>query len=79
MTVTADIGGGQLAELAKQALAGHDVLLTQDSKPVARLVPAVEDSLAFGAPLHIPTFTSHQVLTPSISGAEIAEELFGRS
>ena len=44
MTTTAEVNGttGQLADLLKQVQAGHEVLLTQGHKPVARLVPAVD-------------------------------------
>jgi antitoxin (DNA-binding transcriptional repressor) of toxin-antitoxin stability system len=78
MTVTAEIGTGQLAELVKQVLAGDEVLLTQGDKPVAKLVPAFEKSVPQGAALSIRSLPGHRVLTPVISQDELAEEIFGR-
>jgi prevent-host-death family protein len=78
MTVTAEIGAGQLAELVKQVQAGNEVLLTQGNKPVAKLVPAVENGAAPGAALRIRSLTGHRVLTPVISQAELADEMFNR-
>jgi prevent-host-death family protein len=79
MTTTAEISErtGQLAELVKQVQAGNEVLLTEGNKPVARLVPALEQ-VAAGAALQIRSLKGHRVLTPMISQAELAEELFGR-
>ena len=79
MTTTAEIGEltGQLAELVKQVQAGNEVLLTEGNKPVARLVPALAQATA-GAALQIRSLKGHRVLTPMISQAELAEELFGR-
>ena len=80
MTTTAELAGltGQLAELVKQVQAGHEVLLTQGHKPVARLVPAAEREIVPGAALPIRSFKGHRVLTPSISQAELAGEMFDR-
>lgn len=73
---------GQLAELVKQVQAGNEVVLTQGNRPVARLVPTVggeaAQEAAPGAALRIRSLKGHQVLTPPISQAELAEELFGR-
>jgi prevent-host-death family protein len=79
MTTTAEVNGftGQLAELVKQVQAGHEVLLTQDHKPVARLVPAERESVP-GAPLQIRSFKGHRILTPSFSQSELAGEMFDR-
>lgn len=78
MVVTSKVESGQLADLVKQVQAGNEVLLTQGDKLVARLVPAhVEKSEAL-PPLTFRSLKGHQVLTPVISQAEIAEELFGR-
>lgn len=78
MTTTAEVNGltGQLAELVKQVQAGHEVLLTQGHKPVARLVPAVENSIVPGAAFQIRSFKGRRVLTPSISQSELAAEMF---
>jgi antitoxin (DNA-binding transcriptional repressor) of toxin-antitoxin stability system len=76
--ITAEIKGGQLADLIKQVQAGDEVLLTQDHKPVAKIVSAFEKAIASGAPLQIRSLKGHRVLTPVISQGDLAEELFGR-
>lgn len=80
MTTVAEISefAGQLAELLKQVQAGGEVLLTQGSKPVARLVPAFDQKTGSGVPLQIRSLKGHRVLTPVLSQAEIAEEMFAR-
>ena len=78
MTVTAEIGTGQLAELVKQVQAGNEVLLTQGNQPVAKLVPAVEKGAAPCAALQIRSLKGHRVLTPVISQEQLAEEMFTR-
>ena len=80
MTTTAEVNdfAGQLAELVKRVQAGDEVLLTQGSKPVARLVPAVKHEAALRTALQVRSLKGHRVLTPVISQAEIAEDLFGR-
>jgi len=78
MTTTADISqwAGQPAELVRQVEAGHEVLLTRNDKPVARLVPALERSPSAEPRLWIRSLRGHRVLTPVISQAELAEEMF---
>ena len=78
MNYTAEIGTGQLADLVKQMQAGNDVLLTQGNKPVAKLVPAAEKVFTPDAALHIRSLTGHRVVTPVISQAELADEMFTR-
>jgi prevent-host-death family protein len=78
MTMTAEIGTSQLADLVKQVQAGHEVLLTQDNIPVARLVSAPELATANTA-MHIRSLQGHRVLTPVISQADIAEEMYARA
>ena len=78
MTMTAEIGAGQLAELVKQVQAGNEVVLTQGNKPVAKLVPALDKETAPHAPLQIRSLAGHRVLTPVISQQELAEEMFVR-
>jgi len=80
MTTTAEVTefAGQLAELVKQVQAGNEVLLTQDNKPVARLMPALEKGTPDRRALHIRSLKGHRVLTPVIPHAELAEEMFGR-
>jgi prevent-host-death family protein len=68
----------RLAELVERVRAGDVVLLTQENKPVAKLVPASGDEQPQGAPLKLRSLKGHRVLTPVIAQAEIAEELFGR-
>ena len=79
MTVIKEIGAARLADLVEQVQAGNDVLLTQDDKPIARLVPAGELTIGPGAALRIRSLKGHQVLTPVISQADLAEEMFGQS
>ncbi len=76
MTVFADVGTSQLAELVKQVQAGNEVLLTQDNLTVAKLVPAPVTDLAGGTDFQIRSFKGHRALTPLISQAELAEEMF---
>ena len=66
----------RLAELVKQVQAGGEVLLTQDHKLVARLVPASENEAAPDTTLRIRSLKGHRVLSPVVSQAELAEELF---
>jgi prevent-host-death family protein len=67
-----------LADFVKQVQAGHEVLFTQDNKPVAKLVSASEKESAPVTPLQIRSLKGHRVLTPSISQSELAEEMFDR-
>ena len=78
MTMIAEIGTGQLAELVKQVQAGNEVLLTQGNKPVAKLVPALDQNAVPPAVLKVRSFKGHRVLTPVISQSELAAELFSR-
>ena len=78
MIVTAEIGTGQLADLIKQVQAGDEVVLTQGNKPVAKLVSALEESTSPRAAVPIRSLEGHRVLTPVISQADLAEEMFGR-
>jgi prevent-host-death family protein len=78
MIVTAEIGAGELADLIKQVQAGDEVLLTQGNKPVAKLVPAGEETAAPRVALTIRSIKGHRVLTPIISQADLAEEMFKR-
>jgi antitoxin (DNA-binding transcriptional repressor) of toxin-antitoxin stability system len=77
MVVTTEIGTEQLADLIKQVQAGNEVLLTQNAKPVARLVPAKATVTSSGSPLRVRSLSGHKVLTPIIAQEEIAEEMFG--
>ncbi len=78
MTLTTEVGTGQLAELVKQVQAGNEVLLTQGNKPVARIVPAPQKETAKDAALCIRSVKGHRILTPVISQADLAEEMFCR-
>jgi antitoxin (DNA-binding transcriptional repressor) of toxin-antitoxin stability system len=78
MVVTTEIGTGQLAELVKQVQDGNEVLLTQGDKLVARLIPARADKAGNGAALRVRSLTGHRVLTPIISQAELADDIFER-
>ena len=78
MRMTAEIGSGQLAELVKQVQAGNEVLLTDGNKAVARLLPALDEQVKPAAPFRIRSFSGHKVLTPVITQADIAEDMFSR-
>jgi antitoxin (DNA-binding transcriptional repressor) of toxin-antitoxin stability system len=78
MVVTEEIGAKQLADLIKLVQAGDEILLTQDAKPVARLVAAPgKPALPCSTPA-IRSLKGHRALTPVISQQELAEELFAR-
>ncbi len=78
MTVTEEVKAGQLAELLKQVQAGNEVVLTQDQKPVAKLVAAPPEKSEPKAAWKLHAITGHRVLTPNISQADIAEDMFDR-
>ena len=78
MIVTAEVGTRQLADLIKQVQAGDEVLLTQGSKPVAKLVSAAENGITSATAMNVRSMRGHRVLTPNISQGELAEEMFGR-
>jgi prevent-host-death family protein len=78
MIMTADIGVAQLAELVKQVEAGNEIILTQGNKPVARLVAAIEPRKAPREPLQIRSLKGHRVIAPTVSGAELADDMFNR-
>ena len=74
--VTREIGSAPLSDLIKQVQAGNEIILTEDKKPVARLVPAVECLESKSSPLQIPSITGHRVMIPNVSQGELADELF---
>ena len=78
MTKTEEITefSGRLAELVKQVQAGNEVVLTQGSKPVAKIVPATQEANASGASFEIRSLKGHRVITPVISQADLADEMF---
>lgn len=80
MTPVAEVNdlAERLVELVKQVEAGHEVLLTQGDRPVAKLVPASEAKSGSRAPLRIRSLKGHRVLTPVFSQAELAGEMFAR-
>jgi prevent-host-death family protein len=80
MIKTSDVNEftGRLAELVKQVQAGDEILLTQERKPVAKIISTSENEMASGAKLQIHSFTGHRVLTPAFSQSELAEEMFSR-
>jgi antitoxin (DNA-binding transcriptional repressor) of toxin-antitoxin stability system len=78
MTVTEEIQSGQLAELLKQVQAGHEVVLTKDHKPVAKLVPAPAENHVAAKPWKLHSLKGHKVLIPNFTHAEIADEMFGQ-
>jgi antitoxin (DNA-binding transcriptional repressor) of toxin-antitoxin stability system len=78
MIVTTEIGTRQLAELIKQVQAGDEVLLTQDSKPVARLVAASTKPAKSRNVVPVRSIPGHRVLIPNVSQGELADEMFNR-
>lgn len=76
MLVTTEIGANTLADLVRQVQAGNEVLLTQDSQPVAKLVPAPQKQSPAAQGLRVRSLKGHRVLTPAISQADLADELF---
>ncbi len=77
MLVTTEIGAKQICELIKEVQAGNEVLLTENRKPVARLVPVQTQQLSNGASLQVRSFSGHRVLAASVSQADVADEMFG--
>ena len=78
MTLIREISAAHLADLVKQVQAGNEVVLTQDDKPVARIVPAREMEAGNGAALRIRSLVGHRVLAATVSQGELAEEMFGQ-
>jgi prevent-host-death family protein len=78
MTTTAEVKefSGKLADLVRQVQAGNEVVLTQDHKPVARIVATSQPAATSAAALQINSLKGHKVLTPRVSQSEIADELF---
>jgi prevent-host-death family protein len=79
MTTTAEVNEftGRLAELVKQVQAGNEVLLTQNNKPVAKLVSPDEKENRMGGTFQVQSLKGHRVLVPTISQSELGEEMFG--
>ena len=79
MTTTAEVSEvvQRLAEMLEQVRAGNEVILTQQSKPVARLVPPLAQVTTSSSTLRIGSLKGHRVLSPVVSQAELADELFG--
>ncbi len=79
MTTTAEVKEftGRLAELVKQVQAGNEVLLTQEHKPVAKIVSTSEKEIVSGSTLQIHSLKGHRILTPVISQSDLADEIFG--
>jgi antitoxin (DNA-binding transcriptional repressor) of toxin-antitoxin stability system len=82
MTTTADLKdlAGNLPGVITQVLAGNEVILTNATKPIARILPIPENKQT---PKPLPQLkiwasSRPRVLTPKIAGAGIAEEMFNR-
>jgi antitoxin (DNA-binding transcriptional repressor) of toxin-antitoxin stability system len=78
MTTTADFAklAGALPEVVSQVLAGKEVVLTEADKPIARIVPILNGGSRPLPLLKIQSFSRPQVLTPNLTGSEIAEDMF---
>ena len=79
MTKTAEVNdfSDRLAELVKQVQAGNEVVLTQGSKPVAKIVAAAEQANISNPTIEIRSLKGHRVLAKAISQSELADEMFG--
>jgi antitoxin (DNA-binding transcriptional repressor) of toxin-antitoxin stability system len=80
MTTTAEVNEftGRLAELVKQVQAGNEVLLTQERKPVAKIIATSEKEIVAGTTIQIHSLKGHRVLTPVVAQSELADEMFAR-
>lgn len=82
MTTTADLKdlAGNLSGVITQVLAGDEVILMKASEPVARIVPIGKENgpRVPLPPLKVRSLARPRALTPMITGAEIAEEMFNR-
>jgi prevent-host-death family protein len=78
MTVREEVQPGQLANLLKQVRAGNEVVLTQDNKPVAKLISAAAGKRVGKKPWKLHSLKGHKVLIPNFTHAEIADEMFGQ-
>ncbi len=78
MTLTEEVKAEQLVELLKQVQAGNEVVITQDQKPVAKLVAAEPARATSPSNFQIRSLKGHKVLTPNFSHSEIADEMFGQ-
>lgn len=72
MTLSAEVGTGQLADLIKEIEAGNEVVLMQANKPVAKLMPATGQDIAPKTAIKIRSIKGHKVLTPSVRYEELA-------
>jgi antitoxin (DNA-binding transcriptional repressor) of toxin-antitoxin stability system len=83
VTIKVEIKDGQLAELLSQVQAGHEVVLTRDQEPVAKLVAIrqerpVEKLTELREFFKTRSLKGHRVLKPDFTHAEIADEMFGQ-
>jgi prevent-host-death family protein len=76
MTITVNIGDADLTELLAKVEAGEDVILARNNRPVARLLPVVDQEERQKVIDEILEFRKNM---PSVTQAEIAEwKAFGR-
>jgi len=76
--VYAQEAAAHFSDWLRQVAEGHEMIITEHSQPLARLVPAGNVKPKFFSPLEVPPLRGGKVLTPNISSAEIAEEMWGR-
>jgi antitoxin (DNA-binding transcriptional repressor) of toxin-antitoxin stability system len=78
MTLTTEVADlpGRVAEFLQHVESGNEVLLTRNHEPVARIVPVPAKPGGPPANPPIKSFKGHRVLTPVISQAELADEMF---
>ena len=58
LTKTVEVSEAQLAELLSQVASGTEIILTEDDKPLARLVPIVLSDVPRVAGLHSGAITT---------------------
>ena len=78
MTLTQDVKAAKLAELLKQVKAGNEIVLMQDQEPVAKLVALEPKKNGPKTAWKLHGISGHKVLTPNITHAELAEDMFDR-
>ena len=77
MILTHEVKAAELAELLKQIQAGNEIVVTQDQKPVAKLISTALEKDKTKPVWKLHGIKGHRVLKPDFTHAEIADEMFG--
>ena len=78
MTMTAELSASRLADLVREVQAGNEVVVMDNNRAVAKLVPANNGSRPESKLFRMRSFADRKILTPTISHGDLAEEMFGR-